>query len=122
MRAARTLSMIALVMLLVPAAASARPPEAPGTPVPSVFLPLVPVAGVHVVVSRLAPAPAGARPGHAYGLRGAAVNDGSVATRRSVVVHLLRPGSPPIAIGRTSLTLPPHDLVPYRVRVTLPHR
>src|SRR3954454_1110945 len=122
MRAARTLSMVALVMLLVPAAASARPPEAPGTPRRSFFLPLVPVAGAHVIVSRLTPAPAGARPGHAYALGGAAVNEGSYAARRSFVVHRLRPGLAPIPVGGTSLTLPAHDLVPYRGRVTLPHR
>jgi len=112
---------VVLAVLLVPVAAAARPPAVPVSPAP-LGLPVSPppVVGPHVVLSRLLPAPSGVRTGHAYVLRGSAVNDGSVAAHRRVVVHLLRPGTPPLAIGEASLRLPAHDLVPYRVHVRLP--
>src|SRR5436305_5786319 len=121
-RTPATVGTILVVVLLAPVTAAPRPPEAPASlaSLRSVFVPAPPPVGAHVVMSRLTRTPAGARPGHAYVLRGNVVNEGSAAARRSVVVHLLRPGTVPVAIGRASLHLPAHELVPYRVHVRLP--
>src|SRR5262249_25762836 len=68
----------------------------------------------------LGSAPVAARAGGAYVLRGAVVNERATATRRLVVVHVLRVGAPVIAVGKISVRLPAHDLVEYGVRVRLP--
>ena len=106
MKASRWLSVLLLaflVALLAPLGAAAKPPEhpAPLAPLPSVFTPLPQIAGAHLVVTRLTSAPAGARAGHAYVLRGTIVNAGGAAVHGRVVVHLLRVGSRPLAVGAT---------------------
>ena len=116
------LGLTSLLALSVPVGAGARPPG------PSVSLPSLPsvyasprrVTGAHVVVSQLESPPADARAGRAYVLRGTVVNEGSDAARARVVVHLLRVGSAPLAIGRTALRLAAHGSASYRVRVRLP--
>jgi Peptidase family M1 domain len=109
--------------LCAPLAAAARPPQPdrPFTlPQPTTFAPLRMIAGPHVVVSRVSSAPANARAGGAYVLRGSVLNDGSDAARRQVVVHLLRPGSAPLAVGRTPVRLSAHSSAGYRLRIRLP--
>jgi hypothetical protein len=113
-----------LVALLVPIGAEARPPTAPvplALPAGTVA-PTAPVVGARVVVSTLSPAPAAARPGRAYVLAGGLVNEGSTAARGRIVVHLLRVGTSPMAIGGTPFHLDAHASVGYRVRVRLPRR
>ena len=112
-----------LVVLSVPVGAGARPPISLGAAVslPPLTAPDARTAARGVVVPSLTSAPAAARAGDTYVLRGAIVNEASVAYRRLVVVHLLRVGSPPVAVGKVSLRVPAHDLVVYRVRVRLPH-
>ena len=111
-----------LLALSAPVGAGARPPApfASVLSLPSLSLTQAPVVGGNAVVVRLDSAPGDARAGDAYLLHGAAVNEGGSATRAAVVVHLLRVGSPPVAVGKTSLRLPAHDLIEYRVRVRLP--
>lgn len=108
---------IVLVVLLAPLTAAARPPAAPGlASLRSVFVaPPTQVRGPHVVVTRLAPVP-----GRDHIFHGSAVNDGTTAAQRAVVVRLVRPGTAPAVIGRTAVRLPAHTLVPYRVHVRLP--
>ncbi len=116
------LGLTSLLALSVPVGAGARPPG------PSVSLPSLPsvyasprrVTGAHVVVSQLESAPADARAGRAYVLRGTVVNEGSAAARGRVVVHLLRVGSAPLAVGRTARQPRGARLGGYRVRVRLP--
>src|SRR5262249_9448144 len=121
----RTLSSVVvtvLVVLSVPVVAGARAPiplRAARAPPP-----LTPppgragrAAARAVALRGLWWAPAAARAGNTYVLRGAVVNESSVATRPLLVVHLLRVGSPPVAVGEVSLRLPAHDLVVYRVHV-----
>ena len=122
----RTLSTVGVTLLAAlsaPLVAGARPPTplASAVSLPSLFAPQARATGAGVVVARLGSAPAGARAGRTFVLRGAVVNEGGTATSRLVVVHLLRVGSPPAAVGRTSVRLPAHRLVAYRVRVRLPH-
>ena len=109
-----------LLALLAPAVAQARP-QPQGAPLPAVFGAAPAVVGPHLVVSSLASAPAGARAGHAYLLRGITVNSGSAPARGPVVVHLVRVGSRPLAIGSTAVRLAAHDSVTYRVRVRIPN-
>jgi len=111
-----------LLVLSAPLGAGARPP----TPLASVLSPLslsstrTPVVGAKVVLVRVDSARADARAGGAYLLRGAVTNEGGSATRAAVVVHLLRVGSAPVAIGKTSVRVPAHALTEYLVRVRLP--
>ena len=105
-RASRMLSLLGLLLvvaLLAPLGAAAKPPErqAPLAPLPSLLTPRPQIAGAHLVVTRLTSAPVGARAGHAYLLRGSIVNLGGAAVRSRVVVHLVRVGSHPSAIGGT---------------------
>ena len=125
MKASRSLSLLLLallVALLAPLGAAAKPPErqAPVAPLPSLLTPLPQIAGAHLVVTRLTSAPAGARLGHAYVLRGSIVNTGGAAASSRVVVHLLRVGSRPLAIGGTVVRLAAHRSGAYGVRVRLP--
>jgi Peptidase family M1 domain len=124
MKTLRRLSVlgVGLLALALPLAAGARPPEPVGTVTspPSVFLPRPQVLGPHLVVSRVSSAPLHARAGHAYVLRGRIVNDGTAAARGRVVVHLLRVGARPVAIGRTAVGLAAHDSSGYRVQIRLP--
>ena len=125
MRIACTLSAVGMTSLLalsVPLGAEARPPV-PDVSLPSlssVYAPPQRVTGSRVVVSQLESAPAAARAGHSYALRGTVLNEGGEAARARVVVHLLRAGTAPVSIGRTSLRLQAHDSASYRVRVRLP--
>ena len=111
-----------LVALSVPFGAGARPPkrDVPWPSLPSFAPPPPGVEGAHVVVSQLESAPADARPGGGYMLRGTVVNEGSDATRARVVVHLLAVGHAPVAIGRASVRLQAHHSADYRVRVRVP--
>src|SRR5262249_41444583 len=89
-------------------------------PLPS-FMTLPPrIVGPHVVVTRLSSPPTHARAGHRYVLRGMVVNEGSAGTRSRVVVHLLRVGSPPLAVGGAAVVLAAPDSPLYRARVQLP--
>jgi hypothetical protein len=124
-KASRWLSVLVLaflVALLAPLGASAKPPEhpAPLTPLPSVFTPLPQIAGAHLVVTRLTSAPASARAGHEYVLRGTILNAGGAAVHGRVVVHLLRVGSRPLAVGATRVRLAGHRSGAYGVRIRLP--
>jgi hypothetical protein len=78
------------------------------------------VAGARLLVTRVTSAPTRARAGHAYVLRGTVVNDGSAPARGPVVVHLLRVGDRPWALGRTVVRLSAHRSAPYAVRIRLP--
>src|SRR5438093_4157767 len=125
MKTSRALSFVGAMLLLALFAAtgaSARPPQPSGSPapLPSLIAPPPHFAGAHLVVSRITSPPAHARAGRAYVLHGTIVNEGSAAARRRVVVHLLRVGSRPLAIGRTSVGLTAHDSVRFAVRVRLP--
>jgi hypothetical protein len=118
----RTLSIVGVAVLAalsVPLVAGARPP-ALLTPVVSLPSLAAPTARANVFVARLGSAPVAARPGKTYVLGGAVVNERATATARLVVVHLLRVGSPPLAVGKTAVRLPAHHLVEFRVRVRLP--
>ena len=116
------LGLLLVVALLAPLGAAAKPPErqAPLAPLPSLLTPLPQVAGAQLVVTRLTSAPAGARAGHAYLLSGSIVNLGGAAVRGRVVVHLVRVGSHPLAIGGTVVSLAAHRSGAYGVRVRLP--
>ena len=126
MRTLRKLSsvgaMLFLLALVVPLGAGARPPLAPGGPTsqPSLFGPLPSAAGAHLTVTRLSSAPAHARRGHAYVLRGFVRNEGSAAARGRVVVHLLHVGSRPLAVGGVAVRLAAHDSAAYRAHIRLP--
>jgi hypothetical protein len=114
--------MVLLVALLAPLGAGARPSLPAGSlaPLPSLFVPLSRVVGAHLIVSRVSSAPARARPGHAYLLHGIVVNEGSAAARGRVVVHLLRVGSRPLAVGRVTVSLSAGDSARYSVHIRLP--
>jgi hypothetical protein len=111
-----------LLALLAPLGAGARPsfPAGSLTPLPSLFVPRPQVVGAHLTVSRLSSAPARARAGHAYMLHGVVVNEGSAAARGRVVVHLLRVGGRPLAIGRTTVRLAAYESARYRLLIRLP--
>jgi hypothetical protein len=114
--------MLLLLALFAPLGAGARPslPAGSVAPLPSFLGPLPRVVGAHLIVSRLSSAPARARAGHAYVLHGIVVNEGSAAARGGVVVHLLRVGSRPLAVGRATVNLAAHDSAPYSVHIRLP--
>lgn len=108
--------------LAVPLAASAKPPLRPAPPSPSFFTPLgqAPVAGPRLEVSRLGSAPASARPGGAYTLRGVVTNSGSRSARGPVTITLVRVGSLPVVVGRATVDAGAHRAVAYDARITLP--
>src|ERR1044072_1645963 len=104
MKTLTSVAAILLLALLAPLTASARP--VPGAPAAQPAFSLVrppSFTGAHLTVSSVASAPADARAGRPYLLHGTLLNDGSAADRGRVVVHLLRVGSRPLAIGRTSV-------------------
>jgi hypothetical protein len=109
--------------LCVPLVAGARPrqPDRPFTgPLPPTFVPLRAVIGPHIAASSVGSLPAAAHVGGAYGLRGTLLNDGTAGASAPVVVHLLRPGVMPVAIGSTAVTLAAHSSRDYSVHVRLP--
>ena len=126
MRTLRKLSsvgaMLFLLALLVPLGAGARPPLLAGAPssLPSLFGPLRSAAGAHLTVTRLSSAPVHARAGRAYVLRGVVRNEGNAAARGRVVVHLLRVGSRPLAVGGATASLAAHVSAGYRAHIRLP--
>jgi len=125
MKASRRLSCLAGILLLpalfAPVAADARPlPAGSLAPLESLFVPLPSIGGAHLIMSRVSSAPRPARAGHAYVLHGFVVNDGSAAARGPVVVHLLRVGTRPVAIGRAVVALAAHDSTDIGVRIRLP--
>jgi hypothetical protein len=127
MKVLRRLSCLAALLLVpalsVPLAAGARPlPAGSLAPLQPFFVPLQKVVGPHLIVSRVGSAPSGARVGHDYVLRASVVNEGSAEARGAVVVHLLRVGMRPLAIGRAAVGLAAHDSVDLGVRVRLPRQ
>jgi len=116
-------SILVVLALSAPLVAGARPrqPDRPFTgPLPPTFIPLRAIVGPHIVVSTVSSAPVSARADGTYVLRGSVLNDGSRPARGRVIAHLLRPGSAPLAIGGTAVTLVAHSSGSYRVRVRLP--
>src|SRR2546427_796484 len=125
MKTLRRLSCLAGMLLLpslfAPLGADARPlPAGSLAPLSSLLMPLPSVVGAHLIMSRLSSAPQHARAGHVYVLHGSVVNDGSDAARGPVVVHLLRVGTRPLAIGRTVVRLAAHESTDIGVRIRLP--
>jgi peptidase M1-like protein len=123
MKTSRRVSFLAFLFvpaLLAPAGAAARPDGAATVPLGFFASPPTRVDGAHLVVSQLGSAPAVARPGRSYVLRATVENDGSAAARGPVVVHLLRVGSRPLAVGRAAVRLAARDSAGYAVRVRLP--
>src|SRR5689334_22666077 len=78
------------------------------------------VIGPHIAASSVGSLPAAAHVGGAYVLRGTLLNDGTAVASAPVVVHLLRPGVMPVAIGSTAVTLAAHSSRDYSVHVRLP--
>ena len=76
--------------------------------------------GPRLVVTQLGSAPATARPGRSYLLRGVVANSGIKAVRGAVTVHLLRVGSHPLVIGATPVRLRAGRSAGYAVRITIP--
>jgi hypothetical protein len=111
-----------LLALLAPTGAGARPPQPAGSPAPLPLLsaPAPSHRGAHLVPTEVGSAPARAYPGGTYVLHGSLVNDGNAAARGDVVVHLLRVGSRPFAIGRAAVRLGAHGSAGYDVRIRLP--
>src|SRR5689334_4519575 len=112
------LSTLVVLALSVPFVAAARPrqPDRPFTgPLPPTFVPLRAVIGPHVALSSVGSLPAAARLGGAYLLRGSLLNDGSSSASAPIVVHLLRPGGAPVAIGSAAVTLAAHSSRDYGV-------
>jgi hypothetical protein len=93
----------ALLILSVPAAAGSRP---------------APVASP--VVTRVTSLPAGAGAAGSYVVRAVVVNGRSVPVRTVVTAHLLRVGSPPLAVGRAPIRLESGASADVRVQVRLP--
>ena len=125
MKTSRTLSPVVgilLIALLVPIGAAARPPLSGATAaqLPSQLVRPATFAGSHLTVASVTSTPAGARAGHTYVLHGTVVNDGNARAVGRVVVHLLRVGSRPLAIGRASVGLAAHDSHAFGVTVRLP--
>jgi hypothetical protein len=114
------LGLAVLVALAAPLDAAARPPAGVPAPLPSYLAPVATLAGPHLVVTTLTSAPANARAGRAFVVHGTVLNAGSAGARGRVVVHLLRVGSPPRAVGRATVDLAPHASTAYGVRVRLP--
>src|SRR5262245_3747879 len=111
-----------VVGLLAPGGGEARPPQFDGVPLPhqSLGTPPPSLAGAHLTLMALTSAPVQPRAGDAYRLRGTIMNDGSAAARGRVVIHLLRVGARPLAVGQTVVGLAAHDSAFYSVRVRLP--
>ena len=125
MKTSRVLSLVGAMLLLAvlaPLTAGARPPQRAESlvPLPSYSAMLPRIVGPHLLVARVSSAPTDASAGHRYVLRGMVANEGNAAVRGRVVVHLLRVGTRPLAIGRTAVRLAAHDSALYRVRIRLP--
>jgi hypothetical protein len=113
-RALTCVGLLLVVALTAPLGAGARPPvPTTATPaaLPSVFVPPAQSVGGRVVVTRVQ---------WTSRLRGTVVNDGSAEARARIVVHLLRPGSAPVAIGRTAVRLAAGASAAFRLPVRLP--
>jgi len=114
--------------LLVPAAGAgaAKPPS--GAKVPANPLNLMApgwstakvATGPSLAVSKLTSAPASARPGGAYVLHGTVVNSGRRGASGPVVVHLMRPETKPLVVGRSSVHAAALGTTPYAVTVRIP--
>jgi hypothetical protein len=111
---------LVVVALSVPLAAGARPRQPDRLFTGPTFVPLRAVLGPHVSLASVSSLPAAARSGGRYVVRGSLLNDGSARVTAPLVVHLLRPGETPVAIGRTVLPLAAHSSGDYRVVVRLP--
>jgi hypothetical protein len=116
-----------LLALLAPLGAAARPPLGVASPAslapfgaPLAGLSPAVGAGTGIVVSRLASAPPGSGAGQPIVVGGKATNLGSAAARARIVVHLLRVGARPLAVGSTVVGLAPQASGAYSVRVRLP--
>ena len=112
------LLLLVLLGLAAPAAQAAKPAEL----LPRSFAPLPPkaVTGRQLAGGRVASLPARARLGGRYVLGGAVVNLGTAAARGPVTVRLMRRGTPPHRIGRTTAGAAPRANSAFRVAVTLP--
>ena len=125
MKNAGRLVLFTLALALVaPLTASAKPHfRAPYVAGPSFLAPDsegVLTTGPRLVVTQLGSAPASARPGRSYLLRGTVANSGIKSVRGAVTVHLLRVGSHPRVIGATPVRLRAGRSAGYAVRVTIP--
>jgi len=109
-----------VLALSVPLAAAARPDRPSTMPQMPTSAPLPTVVGPRLALSSLDSLPSAPHLGRAYVVRGSMLNDGSAPAAAHVVVHLLRPGRAPIAIGRVPVTLGAHRSGEYTVRVRLP--
>ena len=122
--AGRFVLLMLLLALVAPLTASAKPHfRAPYVAGPSFLAPDsegVITTGPRLVVTQLGSAPATARPGRSYLLRGTVANSGIKAVRGAVTVHLLRVGSHPRVIGATPVRLRAGRSAGYAVRVTIP--
>jgi len=115
---------ILLLAFVAPQAAAARPPQpqVSATQLPSSLVRPPSFVGAHLTVSSVTSLPLGALAGHTYVLDGTVVNDGSAGYVGRVVVHLLRVGSRPRAIGDASVVLAAHGSRAFRARVRLPRK
>jgi hypothetical protein len=116
-------AMLLLPALIAPLGAGARPPLQAGSLTPlasSLYAPLRSDAGAHLVVTNVSSAPAHARAGHGYTLRGTILNEGSAAARGPVVVHLLGVGTPPLTVGGATVSLAANDSARYTAHIRLP--
>src|SRR3954447_4787561 len=126
MKTSRTLASVGaafLLALLAPLGADARPSQPVGSAAPqaSLLARLPSSVGAHLVISQLTSAPRShVSAGRTYAVRGAVVNEGGAAAHGRVVVHLLRVGSRPLAIGAAPVSLAAHDSGGFGVRVRLP--
>jgi len=125
MKTSRTLSFVGatlLLTLLSPLAAGARPPQFFGSAGPGQLLStsLPSIVGPRLLVAQLTSTPTRAQAGQRFVLHGTVVNEGGAAAHGAVVVHLLRVGSPPLAVGRASVALAAHDSARYGIRIRLP--
>ncbi|HEX6787678.1 MAG TPA: M1 family aminopeptidase [Gaiellaceae bacterium] len=112
------LGLTVLVTAVAPLNAGARPPlQAISIAAPSFSAAPQLFAGAHLVMSRLS----STRAGRAYRLHGTVLNLGGAAAHGRLVVHLLRVGSRPITVGRTSVMLGARDSAAYGLRIRLPH-
>jgi hypothetical protein len=116
------LLLVALLALLLPLSAAARPPQRLASPRPLRHLSVPPrsAAGARLVVWRVASAPVGARAGHEYALDAAIRNDGTARAQGRIVVHLVHVGSSPLAIGSRAVAVGAHAARAYSVRVRVP--
>src|SRR5215471_2458063 len=117
MKFSRTLSSVGtgvLLALLAPLAAAGRPVPGAAVPPPSSLVRPPSFAGAHAGVASITSAPTAAGAGHSYLLHG------TVAAHGSVVVRLLRVGSRPVEVGRTSIRAAAHASGVFGVHVRLP--